>query len=133
MTRAFLTRRADRSWDDWHAEGRRRFGVLFTRWRFACPSCGVVHTPADAEAAGVADYLWGCVCPVGVGGCGYPFQAGEGRRGLAQRGHAAVADMILIEKDGRRWRVLPFAPAPGSEPGLSTGPAEAGRPGGGVA
>jgi hypothetical protein len=40
---------------EWRAEGERRFGPDHMRWRFRCPSCKSVVTPADYKAAGVPD------------------------------------------------------------------------------
>lgn len=38
--------------EDWLAEARRRFGDDPKGWRFRCPSCGNVATPADFLALG---------------------------------------------------------------------------------
>jgi hypothetical protein len=37
---------------DWVAEGERRFGADREAWRFVCPVCGFVQTPADYRKAG---------------------------------------------------------------------------------
>lgn len=33
--------------EEWHAEGKRRFGVNRLQWRFVCPRCGLVQTAQD--------------------------------------------------------------------------------------
>lgn len=110
---------ADRWWDDWHAEGRRRFGWHFDGWRFQCPECGLVHTPGEARGAGVRDGLHGCVCPEGLGGCGFPQQMGvkltprARYRMLSSEERGRLSGMVTLAKDSTRpvMRVLPFAAA----------------------
>ena len=36
--------------DQWHAEGRRRFGDEMRKWRFVCPACGHVQAVEDFAA-----------------------------------------------------------------------------------
>lgn len=40
---------------EWQAEGERRFGPDPMQWRFVCPMCGFVQTPADYKAAGASE------------------------------------------------------------------------------
>lgn len=42
------------TYPQWHAEGTRRFGCDLLQWRFVCPSCGHVATPAQWKAVGAA-------------------------------------------------------------------------------
>lgn len=118
-------RRADRRFEDWHAEGFERFGIFPMRW-FWCPKCGLVHTPAHAAGVGVEDDRQGCVCPERLGGCGFPWfgcrDVGEYyRRFMTPRIDAD--GMVSIAKDGDRvaFRVLPYCPV-GFEPGEGSGP-----------
>lgn len=107
--------RADRRFDDWHAEGQRRFGI-FTVWWFHCPRCGLAFTPEHAQGVGVADNLLGAACPETLGGCGFPW---FGATTLAEyyRQHKTVRmdthGTIGIAKDGPRpaFRVFPFCDA----------------------
>jgi hypothetical protein len=48
---------------EWEAEGKRRFGENKMAWRFVCPSCGHVATPADWKAAGAGpgEVAFSCV------------------------------------------------------------------------
>jgi hypothetical protein len=39
----------------WHDEGVRRFGADEMQWRFVCPACGHVATPADWKAVGAKE------------------------------------------------------------------------------
>jgi hypothetical protein len=39
--------------DDWKAEGVKRFGPDMKEWRFKCPVCGHVQTPRMFHEAGV--------------------------------------------------------------------------------
>jgi hypothetical protein len=41
--------------EEWHAEGRARFGDDVNNWRFVCPSCGFVQTRRDFLAYGVPE------------------------------------------------------------------------------
>ena len=38
--------------EEWEAEGRRRFGNDYMKWRFICPMCGHIASVADFKAAG---------------------------------------------------------------------------------
>ncbi|MEM9073787.1 MAG: VVA0879 family protein [Myxococcota bacterium] len=38
--------------DEWHSKGVRLFGEDQMAWRFKCPACGHVATPADYKDAG---------------------------------------------------------------------------------
>lgn len=42
------------TYDEWMAEGERRFGPDKDNWRFVCPSCSHVATPAEWKAAGAS-------------------------------------------------------------------------------
>jgi hypothetical protein len=35
------------TYDEWHAEGRRRFGDDEAQWQFICPSCGHIAKAQD--------------------------------------------------------------------------------------
>lgn len=39
----------------WQEAGRKRYGANTSTWRFACPSCGFVATPADWREAGAPE------------------------------------------------------------------------------
>lgn len=39
--------------DEWNAEGIRLFGPRVRDWRFRCPKCGEISTPADFHALGI--------------------------------------------------------------------------------
>lgn len=41
--------------DEWRALGRRLYGDDTMRWRFVCPVCGHIATPADWKAAGAPE------------------------------------------------------------------------------
>lgn len=38
---------------DWHAEGIARFGENPLKWKFVCPSCGMVQTAEDWKGYGI--------------------------------------------------------------------------------
>jgi len=48
---------------DWLAEGKRRYGGDYSKWRFVCPVCSHVATVADWESAGapVGSIAFACV------------------------------------------------------------------------
>ncbi len=37
---------------EWRSEGERRFGTDLLKWKFQCPVCGHVQTPADFRKIG---------------------------------------------------------------------------------
>lgn len=43
------------TYNEWAAEGERRFGPRRRNWRFVCPSCGHVATAADWQASGAPE------------------------------------------------------------------------------
>ena len=93
--------------EEWRAEGVRRFGPDEMKWRFTCPACGHVATPADYEAVGAKDthVAFSCVgrfldsprdaFAKGPGPCNY---AGGGLIGLNP-----------VEIEGRKARYFAFA------------------------
>ncbi|MGB0768496.1 MAG: hypothetical protein ACPGYV_12395, partial [Phycisphaeraceae bacterium] len=107
--------RADRRFEDWHAEGLERWGIFPLRW-FWCPRCGLAHTPGQAEAVGVVDDRLGCVCPEALGGCGFPWFGCKSVGAYYERFKKLRIDksgMVSIAKDGGRiaFHVLPYCPA----------------------
>lgn len=48
--------------EEWKAEGARRFGEDMMCWRFVCPVCGYVATPAEWKAAGAPPGTWAFSC-----------------------------------------------------------------------
>jgi hypothetical protein len=106
--------KAHRSIDDWHGEGRRRFGIYPCYW-FRCPRCGLAFTPEHAADAGVRDEQRDNRCHEALGGCGFPWY-GAATLGQYRREHKAWAvdnsGMVSIAKD-HDWPafwVLPFCP-----------------------
>ena len=106
---------ADRWWHDWHDEGKARFGFHFDRWWFRCPECGLAFQPQHAREVGVYEDHLGCLCPKGLGGCGFPQAMGRemGKFKLhTGEERARIGKMTSLAKDGPRpvMRVLPFCP-----------------------
>lgn len=109
---------ADRWWHDWHAEGRERFGFHFDYWWFVCPECGLAHQPWQAREVGVYEDHLGCLCPKGLGGCGFPQDMGlklvptARYKLLSGRERSRMKGMVSLAKDGPRpvMRVLPYCP-----------------------
>ena len=50
------------TYDEWMAEGTRLFGPDQQTWRFVCPVCKHVATPADWKAAGASEGAIGFSC-----------------------------------------------------------------------
>lgn len=107
--------RADRRFEDWHAEGFERFGIFTVRW-FWCPRCGLAHTPEHAQSVGVKDERLGCVCPEALGGCGFPWFGCKSLGEYYERFKTIridMAGMVSIAKDGDlvAFNVLPYCAA----------------------
>ena len=66
--------------DDWRAEGARRFGDDHMKWRFVCPSCGHVQTPADYKAVNAPEtaVAFSCIGRWTPGATGEIGQKGKG-------------------------------------------------------
>jgi len=66
--------------DDWRAEGVRRFGEDHMKWRFVCPSCGHVQTPADYKAVNAPEraVAFSCIGRRTPGATGEIGQKGKG-------------------------------------------------------
>lgn len=95
---------------EWHEEGVRRFGPDEMTWKFVCPACGHIATPADWKKVGASEshVAFSCVgrfmdksrdaFAKGSGPCNY---AGGGLIGLNP-----------VSLEGRKGRFFAFAAEP---------------------
>jgi hypothetical protein len=96
--------------DEWMAEGTKRFGADMMSWRFVCPRCGHVATPADWRAAGAPQSAAAFSC-VGRWLPGEPrdaFKPGPGPCNYAGGGLFRLNPVHVLE-DGKRHEVFAFA------------------------
>lgn len=107
--------RADRRFEDWHAEGFERFGIFQVRW-FRCPKCGLAFTPEHAAGVGVVDDQQASVCAEALGGCGFPWYGAATLAAYYEKHKTICMDtsgMVAIGKDSSRpaFQVFPYCPA----------------------
>lgn len=113
------------TYDAWYFMGAERFGRMFADWRFTCPECEFEFSAADAANVGIRDNLQGRVCPVQLGGCGYPHESRFGRRCPYNR---TLHGLIIVKKDGMPGGgYFPFAqPSPIAQPSMEADPTQGG-------
>lgn len=99
--------------EEWHDEGRRRFG-LPSLWWYCCPRCGLAFTP-EHQGKPPRHAEHGSLCPEAIGGCGFPWYGTTSIAEYRTRFTAMTFDqagMVGVSKDGDRpafW-VFPFCP-----------------------
>jgi hypothetical protein len=101
------------TFEQWTAEGQRRFGADRNRWRFVCPCCGHVATPADWRAAGASDGEIAFSC-VGrhVDGARKAFEErGVGPCSYAGGGLFKLNPVTITAPDGTEHSMFAFAAA----------------------
>ncbi len=90
-----LTQPTQQTYDAWYFMGVARFGRQFSDWRFVCPKCAHEFSARDAASVGIKEDLQGRVCPVQLGGCGYPHELG-----LSRLYNRTLYGLIRVVKDG---------------------------------
>lgn len=95
---------------EWEDEGTRLFGPDKMAWRFKCPCCGHVATPADWEKAGAKENAVAFSC-VGrwQGAKREAFGEGEGPCNYAGGGLFRLNPVIVTAPDGKTQSVFAFA------------------------
>ena len=99
------------TYTEWRSEGERRFGADHMGWRFRCPSCQAVVTPADYKAAGAPDsaVAFSCVgrwMPEAQARIG---ESGKGFCNYAGGGLFKLNPVTVTDPEGREHQVFEFA------------------------
>lgn len=104
------TKRRTTTHHEWLAEGARLFGDDRTKWRFVCPCCGHVATPADYKAAGAEPGAIGFSC-IGrwTGAKREAFAPGEGPCNYAGGGLFPLNPVTVMMPEGDSIQAFEFA------------------------
>lgn len=98
---------------EWRAEGERLFGADEMAWRFVCPVCHHVQTPADYKAAGAPSGAAGFSC-VGRWTAGAKEACAQGSGGPCTYAGGGLFQLNPVEvslPDGGSILAFEFAPA----------------------
>jgi hypothetical protein len=99
------------SFEDWRAEGERRFGKDITKWKFVCPGCGHIASGQDFKDAGAAPNAMyqECIGRYNKGKSWMRMKRGEsGPCDYAGYGLIPISPMTVI-RDGKKYPVFAFA------------------------
>lgn len=101
------------TWEEWMAEGRRRFGDDINAWRFICPVCKHVAAVRDWRALGEHDAAgFSCVGRWLVKSRDAFREDGPGPCNYAGGGLFALNPVEVVFPDGRRVHAFAFADTP---------------------
>lgn len=99
--------------DEWVAEGERRFGKDFEKWKVRCPMCGKVSSVGDFKEAGADSPDNAFVECIGrYTGQGSPGEStGDGCNWAAYGLYGIPRDdkYIIVFPDGHKRECFPFA------------------------
>ena len=98
---------------EWIAEGTRRFGEDYTKWRFVCPCCGHVASTQDWLDAGAKNAIAFSCVGRWVGAKREAFGEGEGPCNYAGGGLFRLNPIQVTCEDGRLHHAFAFAPVEG--------------------
>lgn len=99
--------------EEWHAEGERRFGKDYSRWKFKCPSCWHVASVQNWKDAGAPEggVAFSCIGRyTGATGRNAFKQAG-GPCNYTGGGIFKINPITVIEPNGYEHRIFEFAPS----------------------
>ena len=98
--------------DDWRAEGERRFGPDRERWKFECPACGHVAAWADWAEVGADEgsVAFACVGRWIPGSRSAMFAEGPGPCDYTGGGLFKL-NPLRVSKDGESTTFFAFAEA----------------------
>ena len=99
---------------EWLAEGKRRFGDDFMKWRFQCPACGHIASVQDIKDAGGDPETQSYFCCIGrFTGQGSPDRK-HNEKGCNWTAGGLFGTMgkgvTIITPDGKEHDVFDFAP-----------------------
>lgn len=94
---------------EWEAEAQKRFGNDFMKWKFICPACNHVQTPADYKAAGLKSSMVAFSC-VGRGLQKAREAFGEGKGPCNYAGGGLFRlNPVTVKDNGEEFHVFDFA------------------------
>ncbi|MFH1609603.1 MAG: VVA0879 family protein, partial [Candidatus Bipolaricaulota bacterium] len=96
---------------EWRALGRRLFGDDEDRWRFECPVCGFVATPADWRAAGATggEVAFSCIGRHVEGSAEAFVDRGKGPCTYAGGGLFRLNPVEVVDEKGGIHEVFAFS------------------------
>ena len=99
------------TYEQWHAEGVRRFGPDEMLWRFICPECKHVASPQDWRAAGAPQeaVAFSCVGRWLTARRSAFVERGRGPCDYAGGGLIAINPVVVV-RDGKENAAFDFAP-----------------------
>jgi hypothetical protein len=100
--------------EEWIADAERRFGKDQMAWRFVCPSCGHVATPADWKNAKAPEgtVAFSCIGRWTGADDSKTFKKAGGPCIYAGGGLFKINPVTVIDEDGREHELFDFAPRP---------------------
>jgi hypothetical protein len=107
------TKDEPKTYAEWHADGVSQFGADEMAWRFICPSCGHVATPADWKSAGAPEgaVAFSCVGRWMPETTGEVFDKKGGPCNYAGGGLFGLNPVLVVQDNGKEHRIFAFAPA----------------------
>jgi len=100
------------TYEEWMAEGRRRFGKEFKDWKFECPVCGNIATVSDYQKYadhGADPNSATCECIGRYQGIRGFQKKGEGPCDYASYGLFRIPGVIVKMEDGKDIIAFAFA------------------------
>lgn len=99
------------SQEAWEAEGRKRFGDDWMKWRFICPMCGHIASVEDFKAAGASDLNDAFQCCLGrFTGKGAPKKGDSSGCNWTVNGFLKIGGAYVMH-NGKEILIFDFAPA----------------------
>jgi len=98
---------------EWHAEGKRRFGDDYKNWRFVCPACGRINVGYEFNEAGAEPNDMYATCIGRHNGKGEkPLKGNETPNGCDWAAFGLLKTLgkgnIVISDDGNETEVFAF-------------------------
>jgi hypothetical protein len=100
---------------EWRAEGTRRFGPDYFKWRFVCPGCSNVAAVEDFKQykdKGADPNSATCECIGRYSGNGADWAKGTKPCNYAGYGLLRFSPVLVIREDGHETHCFGFAEAP---------------------
>ena len=100
------------TYEEWKAEGTKRFGGDMLQWRFVCPSCGHVAKVDDWKQAGAPEgaVAFSCVGRWRGGDDKKSFRNNGGPCFYTGGGLFKINPVRVVHIDGKEHNLFAFAP-----------------------
>lgn len=101
------------TYEQWKAEGEKRFGPERSKWKFVCPTCGTVTSVAEWRAAGAPEGAVGFSCIGRYKGVARDAfrNTGQGPCNYTGGGLFKLNPVTVKTPDGGAIQMFEFAPA----------------------